>query len=114
VIRVSSVEGQKPGLIFYGIDNTGFVPAPWSVGSSSFLCVKAPTQRTSTQSTGGTFHQCDGALSIDWNTFVASNPGVLGTPYAGGESVFAQAWFRDPPAPKTTNLSDGLQFHVMP
>jgi hypothetical protein len=114
VISVGSVEAQKSGLIFYGIDNTGFVPTIWGVGSSSFLCVKAPTQRTLTQSSGGTLNQCDGLLSLDWNAFVSSNPGVLGTPYAGGESVFAQAWFRDPPAPKTTNLSDGLQFLVMP
>jgi hypothetical protein len=25
-----------------------------------------------------------------------------------------QAWFRDPPAPGTTNLSNGLQFRTCP
>jgi hypothetical protein len=28
--------------------------------------------------------------------------------------VNAQAWFRDPPAPGTTNLSNGLQFTMCP
>jgi hypothetical protein len=28
--------------------------------------------------------------------------------------IDAQAWFRDPPAPKTTNLSDGREFTVVP
>jgi hypothetical protein len=53
-------------------------------------------------------------LSIDWNAYIASHPSALGQPFAGGETVWAQAWFRDPPAPKTTNLSDGLVFVVGP
>jgi hypothetical protein len=113
-ISVSAVEGMKSGLIFYGIDNSGFVPTPWGLGGTSFLCVKAPTQRTAPQSSGGSFNQCDGVLSIDWNSYVSSTPGALGTPFAAGANVFAQAWFRDPPAAKTTNLSDGLHFLVMP
>ncbi|MBL8802212.1 MAG: hypothetical protein JNN27_09470, partial [Planctomycetes bacterium] len=43
-INVANVEGQKQGIYFYGIDNTGFSPVPWSPGSTSFLCVKGPTQ----------------------------------------------------------------------
>ena len=54
------------------------------------------------------------ALAVDWNAYVASTPGALGTPFAGGETVWAQAWFRDPGAPKTTNLSDALRFDVCP
>jgi N-acetylneuraminic acid mutarotase len=113
-ISISNVEGQKSGLIFYGINNTGFSPTPWGVGSSSYLCVKSPTQRTPTQNSGGTLNSCNGAFSLDWNAYIVANPGALGTPFLGGETVYAQGWFRDPPAPKTTNLSNALQFSVCP
>jgi hypothetical protein len=112
-ISASDVEGAKQGLFFYGLDNSGFTPSPWGA-SSSFLCVKAPTQRTAAQSTGGTDGLCDGALFLDWNAFVAAHPTALGNPFAAGQHVFAQAWFRDPPSPKTTNLSDALEFVVGP
>jgi hypothetical protein len=111
-ISVANVEGLKTGLIFYGL--SGGYSVPWSATSTSFLCVKAPTQRTPTQDSGGTLSLCDGAFSIDWNAYIAANPLSLGAPFAGGETVWAQAWFRDPPAPKTTNLSDGLTFQVHP
>jgi hypothetical protein len=114
-ISVANVEGQRAGLIFYGLDNSNWSPLPWLSGSStSFLCVKPPTQRTPPQNSGGTAASCNGSLAVDWNAFRAANPGALGAPFQGGETVFAQAWFRDPPAPKTTNLSDGLQFTVQP
>jgi hypothetical protein len=113
-IGVSGVEGQKAGIVFYGIDNTGFTPTPWAVGSTSFLCVKAPTQRMTTQSSGGLSGQCNGALSIDWLAYIAANPGALGTPLSAGQEFFGQAWFRDPPAPKTTNLSNAIRWTVCP
>jgi hypothetical protein len=113
-ITVSAVEGQRSGLVFYGIDNGGFTPLPWSSASTSFLCVKPPVQRTPALNSGGTPALCDGVLSVDWNAFVFGTPGALGAPFAGGEHVHAQGWFRDPPAPKTTNLSDGLSFFVGP
>jgi hypothetical protein len=113
-ITVSNVEGQKAGIIFYGINNTGFAPTVWGSGGTSYLCAKAPLQRTPLQNSGGTFTQCDGVLSIDWNAFRASHPTALGNPFTAGHNVFAQGWFRDPPAVRSTNLSDGLQFAVGP
>jgi hypothetical protein len=98
--------------LFYGV--SGALALPWSGTSTSYLCVKSPTQRLSTQSSGGSFNACDGALAEDWNAYIATHPGALGAPFAGGETVWAQAWFRDPPAPKTTNLSDALVFLVAP
>lgn len=112
-IDVAALEGQRLGLIFYSVDNTGFTPLPWGA-SSSLLCIKPPTQRLPLASTGGTNGQCDGALSFDFNTFMVSSPGALGGPFTGGEQIFAQAWFRDPPSPKTTMLSDALSFVVCP
>jgi hypothetical protein len=112
-ISVANVEGQKQGLVFYGLDQTGFTPAQWGAGSS-FLCVKSPTQRTTPGATGGTLNGCDGALSVDWNAFQLANPTALGNPFAAGAKVYAQGWYRDPPASKTTNLSDAIELTCTP
>jgi hypothetical protein len=109
-ISVTNVEGQKSGLIFYSI--TGQAAAPWN--ATSFLCVKAPTQRTGTQTSGGTASACDGTLSLDWNAFQAANPSALGNPWSAGNLVQVQAWFRDPPAGKATNLSNGVELTYQP
>lgn len=112
VIDVASVEGQKSGLIFYGA--SGQVAFPWAPGSTSFFCVKSPTQRTFLQSTGGTNGQCDGALTIDLRNFMATYVGALGSNVSAGDTFQVQSWFRDPPAPKTTNLSNALQIVACP
>jgi hypothetical protein len=114
VLQIANVEGQKSGLVFYGINNTGYVPAAWGSGGTSYLCVKAPTQRMPTQSSGGTSGLCDGSLTQDWNAFLGLNPGALGTPFSAGQKVYAQAWYRDPPAVKTTNLSNGVELTMQP
>jgi hypothetical protein len=111
-ISVTQVEGQRTGLIFYGIQ--GQVASPWSAASTSFLCVKSPLQRMSASSSGGTSGLCDGVLIEDWNSYRAAHPSALGQPFAGGETVWAQGWFRDPPGLKTTKLSNGLVFAVAP
>lgn len=112
-LTVSNVEGAKQGLIFYGLDNSGFAPLAWGA-TSSFLCVKSPTQRSTALNSGGTAGACNGTFVFDWNSFVAANPGALGLPFGGGERVYAQAWYRDPPSPKTTQLSNALEFVVCP
>jgi subtilisin-like proprotein convertase family protein len=110
-VSVAGVEGQKNAILFYGLAANAL---PWAPGSGSYLCVKAPTQRTGGQASGGTFGACDGALALDWNAYQQANPAALGTPWVVGERAFVQAWFRDPPAPKTTNLSDGLELTYQP
>ena len=112
MLSLSGVEGQKQGILFYGITNA--IAQPWATGSTSLLCVKAPTQRMGVQNSGGTLNQCDGSLSTDWNAFIANNPTALGNPFIAGQAVYAQGWFRDPPAPKTTSLSNALKFTVCP
>jgi tetratricopeptide (TPR) repeat protein len=111
-LTCSNVEGQKFGLIFYGVN--GPKPTVWGPGSTSYLCVKAPVQRTPPESSGGTAGACDGSFSIDFLSYLSTHPGALGQPFAAGQCVHAQTWFRDPPAPGTTNLSNGLQFTTMP
>jgi len=110
-ISVASVEGQKQGHVFYGL--SGPHAAPWDA-SSHFLCVKAPSQRTGTQDSGGTAGACNGSFSIDWCAWVATHPTALGAPFSAGRDVWAQCFFRDPPSPKTTALSNGLSFTVIP
>lgn len=114
-VTCSNVEFGKTGLLFYGITDTNFTPLAWGA-SSSFLCVKAPTQRTAAQNSGGTTG-CSGNFSLVWSgpgSFMQLNPGALGNPLASGQSFDAQWWYRDPPSPKTTNLSNGLRWIMAP
>lgn len=112
-ITMFGAEPQKQGILFYGINNSGFTPTAWGAGSS-FLCIKAPIQRMGVLNTNGTLGLCDGTISVDWNAYVASTPGALGAPFSAGQNVFAQGWFRDPPSLKTTSLSNGLRFTLCP
>jgi endonuclease I len=111
-LLATNVEGQRTGLIFYGIN--GPKASAWALGSSSFLCVKAPVQRLPSQSSGGNSNACNGAISIDWLAYLSTHPNALGQPFGVGQVVHAQCWFRDPPAASNTNLSNGLQFTTAP
>lgn len=111
-LSVVNVDGQRAGLLFYGV--AGPLVSPWGANGSSFLCVKAPTQRMSAQNSGGAAGTCNGVLSEDWNAFIAANPGALGQPFVGGDLVWAQGWYRDPASTKTTALSNALLFGVAP
>ncbi len=112
VVTVAQVEGQRAGLVFFG--TSGQSNLPWGLGSTSFFCVKTPVQRSTAQFSGGTLGQCDGALVLDWNAFRLANPSGLGAPWSPGQKVWMQGWFRDPPAPRTTNLSNALEMTHTP
>jgi hypothetical protein len=109
-LSVTNLEGAKTGLFFYGIN--GRKASLWAAGSNSYLCVQAPTQRMGSQNSGGTAGSCNGTFSEDWNAYRATHPTALGSPFMAGQCVNVQAWYRDPPAPNTTNLSGGLEFIV--
>jgi hypothetical protein len=111
-VSISNVEGQRTGIVFYGLTS---LPQPWCVsGGSSFLCVKPPTQRSGAQSTGGTIGQCDGTLLLDWNAFQQAVPVALGQPWSAGDKAYVQGWFRDPASCRTTSLSNGLELTYQP
>lgn len=110
-ITVTAVEGEKQGLIFYGLAASALA---WGPGSTSFLCVKLPTQRTPAQNSQGVAGQCNGALALDWNAFALATPAALGAPFSPGQPIYAQGWFRDPAAAKTTSLSDAPLFVLAP
>lgn len=111
-ISISGLDGERTGLILYGI--SGPFAAPWSTTSSSYRCVKTPSQRMGTQNSGGTAGACDGVLTEDWNAFLATHPNALGQPFVGGETVWASGWYRDPPASKASSLTNGIEFYVQP
>jgi hypothetical protein len=112
-ISVANVEGQKTGIVFYGLQA---LPQAWcGVGvGTSFLCVKPPTQRSFPQTSGGTANTCTGALALDWNAFQSATPGALGAPWSVGDRAYVQAWFRDPLACRTTSLSDAIELTYVP
>ena len=113
ILSVSGVDGGRSGLIFYGVDNGNFVPPPW-FGGSSFNCVRAPVQRTGTQSSGGTNGACDGTLGLNWDLFQQTHPNALGAPWTAGNTACAQAWIRDPGSPGNTTLSNAVVLQVQP
>ena len=104
-------EGDRYGLILYGM-----APAAvsWAINSTSLVCVAPPQRRTGAYSSGGTIGTCTGTYSLDFNAFMQSDPGALGSPFSAGQVFYAQAWFRDNGAPKGTNLSNGLRFTLAP
>jgi hypothetical protein len=110
-IESAGMPGQRTGLFFYGVD--GRAELPWGTGTS-WLCIEPMLQRTSTSDSGGSAGACDGALAFDFNLFRATNPSAVGQPMHAGQRIQAQAWYRDPGAPKDTNLSDALEFWLAP
>jgi hypothetical protein len=113
-ITIANVEGQQIGIVFYGIDNAGFSSAIWAPGSTSVRCVKYPVQRTPVQNSGGTLNACNGVFALDWNAYQTTHPLALGNPWSVGDRVYIQAWFRDPPAVKSTNLSNAVEMTYEP
>jgi subtilisin-like proprotein convertase family protein len=109
-LTVTNIEGQKSALVFYSV--SGAQAVQWN--TRSLLCVKAPTQRTTVQNSGGSIAGCNGSIQLDWNAFQAANPGALGAPWSVGDKVWLQAWHRDPPAGKSTNLSNALEMTYLP
>ena len=76
--------------------------------------MKSPTQRMTSQNTGSVAGSCGGQIVQDWNAFQLSQPAALGQPFLPGSKVYVQGWYRDAPAPKTTNLTNALELTVLP
>jgi hypothetical protein len=110
--QASGLEGLKSSLLFYSL--SGPRAQPWAPNSTSFLCINGPTQRTSARSTGGSSSSCNGTFALDLLAWTSANAGSLGAPFAPGNVLAAQVWYRDPPAPRGTNLSAAIQFTLAP
>lgn len=111
-LSVTGADGQRQGLVFYGV--SGRLASSFPPGGAGFLCVKLPVQRMAVANTGGTNALCNGALQYDWLSYLAANPGALGTPFGAGATVNAQAWLRDANSPGGSILSQGLEFVTLP
>jgi Tol biopolymer transport system component/subtilisin-like proprotein convertase family protein len=111
-LSATGVEGQKNGMFIYCL--SGPASILWEPSSTSYLCLAPPRQRTMNISSGGTADLCDGFLTLDWNAWQQSNPSALGQPWDTGRIVYAQAWFRDPLAPKGSNLSNAIELTYQP
>ncbi|MCY3003235.1 MAG: hypothetical protein NTV21_15655 [Planctomycetota bacterium] len=110
-LSVTNSNGQRPGMIFYGVNGT--LAQAWGA-SSSVLCVRPPQQRTNVVQSSGTLSACDGAFAIDWSAFVAQHSSSLGSPFSAGDRVYAQGWYRDPLGIENTALSNALAFTLQP
>jgi Tol biopolymer transport system component len=111
VVTATGMDGNRSALFFYGISGT--VAFPWGT-SGSVICVKSPLQRTDVQTSTGTIGSCNGSLALDWNTYRSTHPSAIGSPFAVATRVDLQAWYRDPASTKGTQLSDALDFVVVP
>jgi hypothetical protein len=104
-ITASEVLNQKNGLLAYAYAQDVL---PFQGG---LLCIKAPIRRTPVQSSGGNAGppDCSGSFTFDMQQHIQSgiDPGLI-----PGATVFAQYWFRDPPAASGSGLSDAVQFVI--
>jgi hypothetical protein len=102
----SSLPGQRSAQIFYGLVSGS---TPFGAGN---LCVLTPVQRLVAGNSGGTAGACDGELRIDWNAWRNAHPGALGTPFAVGQTIYSQTWFRDPVGGSVPRLTNGHRFKL--
>jgi hypothetical protein len=102
VLTVTGVEGQRNGLFIHGSDS---ITTPWGFNGPSYLCV-FNQGRFGQQQSSGTLGQCDGVMAFDWNA-LESWP-------QPGQTVMAQAWFRDPASQKGTHMSNAISFIAGP
>jgi Tol biopolymer transport system component len=107
-ISASSVLGQKPGLLVYGLSGPSAM-----VFQGGWLCVQAPLVRTPPNLSGGSSGTCGGAYTFDFNAWIASgaDPALV-----AGQDVWTQYWSRDPgfAPPNSTGLTDALAFTIHP
>ena len=104
-VTCSDTLDNKTGLFFYG-----FAPKA-SQFQGGWLCVQAPTKRTSLQDSGGT-PPCNGSFSFDFNAHIAS--GGAHQSVGAGVTIYGQYWSRDPLSSFGTNRSDAIQFTICP
>ncbi len=109
VIRMMGIPAQRSALMFYGLSAVNW---PWGPTSSSRLCVAYPVERLGLDVSLGSLGACDGEIAVDLNAFMLAHPAALGAPFAVGQDLFVQGWYRDPGASRDTNLSDALKVTI--
>jgi hypothetical protein len=102
----SNLEVGQNGLMFFG--TTGQLSAPFFGGT---LCVNPSLYRLLVANAGGS-GPCTGSLGYSLLDFLDHPSG--GSLVIAGQVVNCQVWTRDPPAPATVSLSNGLEFTACP
>jgi Tol biopolymer transport system component len=110
-VTANNVLNNKSALFAYSI--VGRAAIPFQGGT---LCVQPPLVRIPVSNSGGSpapVADCSGTLSIDFAAVVAS--GIYPS-LTVGQGVWAMFWSRDPGflEPDNTNLTDGLEFALLP
>lgn len=110
VITAEWVVPGKPGILFNGSLGPRQRPLPGRDPVREPVAV-ARNATPPVQSSGGSGASCSGVLALDFNAWTqsGSNPRLV-----VGTMVNVQAWYRDPPVPSTTGLTDALSFAVCP
>ncbi len=106
LVTANALEQGQNGIMFFG--TTGPALVPFQGGS---LCVTAPWYRLGAQNSGGS-GACSGSISQKLTDMLADPQG--GPLLVVNQSVNIQTWFRDPPSPSQTGLSNGLQVGICP
>lgn len=106
-ISADQIMAASSGLLMYS--KTGPATVPFYGG---LLCLAGQITRTPGQFSGGTTG-CSGALSMDFNAYVATGADAL---LVGGADVWAQYWSRDAgfAPPNNANTTDALAFTLWP
>jgi hypothetical protein len=99
-----NVINNKSGIFYYGLAPKN---APFSGG---LQCVASPTVRTPIQSSGGNAppDDCSGTFDLHFTDARLAATGAAGT------LVYGEYWSRDPSDPQTVNLSNAIQFAILP
>jgi hypothetical protein len=105
-VSVADVIGNKNGLFVHS--TSGAAAQPFHGGT---LCLQLPVRRHPSRNSGGTPGLCDGVLSEDLNTYIASG---VDPELVAGATICIQAWSRDPGAPFGDSLSDAIAATICP
>jgi Tol biopolymer transport system component len=107
-LRVEQLPANISALVFYG---TSPIAPPFQ--NPGQRCVASPLQRLPLLNSGGA-SGCVGQITYDWLAYMTSHPGTLGQPLFVGESIYAQAWYRDPLSPTLPRFSEAIEFRMCP
>ena len=110
-VRVTQMDGQRAGVLFYGLAPTAL---PWATHNPSTLCVAGARQRMRPTTSSGTPNLCDGVIARDVLAWVAATPGALATPFSAGTTLYFQGWLRDPLMPTGSILTGGWSTTLCP
>lgn len=110
-VRVTQMNGQRAGMLFYGLAPAAL---PWAPLNPSTLCVAGPRQRMGLTTSSGTPNLCDGVIARDVLAWAAATPGALATPLSAGTTLYFQGWLRDPLMPNSSILTSGWSTTLCP